>query len=154
MERHVVVVALARELLDALGMLGREVAPQLDHDAALGGVDHDRIRLVEIGGKRLGDRGDRADERGDECEDSDHENSGHVKAGNRFKSRDSTRQSANLVFRLAATDGGTNADTSPPMAAIWRTSVAVIGRTATEAGRNTVCTSGAMVSFMPAICIS
>src|SRR3978361_1355709 len=28
-----------------------------------------------------------------------------------------TRQPANLVFRLAATDGGTNADTSPPMAA-------------------------------------
>ena len=36
------------------------------------------------------------------------------------------------------------------MAAIWRTSVAVIGRTATDAGRNTVCTPGAMVSFMPA----
>ena len=31
------------------------------------------------------------------------------------------------------------------MPAIWRTSVAVIGRTSGEAGRNTVCTSGAMV---------
>ena len=50
--------------------------------------------------------------------------------------------------------GGTKAETSPPMPAIWRTSVAVIGRTAAEAGTNTVCTSGAMVSFMPAICIS
>ena len=40
------------------------------------------------------------------------------------------------------------------MPAIWRTSVAVIGRTAGDAGTNTVCTSGAMVSFIPAICIS
>ena len=40
------------------------------------------------------------------------------------------------------------------MAAIWRTNVAVIGRTIGEAGRNTVCTSPAMASFMPAICIS
>ena len=56
-ERHVVVIALARQLLDALGVLGREVGPQLDDDAALGGVDDDRIRLVEIGGQRLGDRG-------------------------------------------------------------------------------------------------
>jgi hypothetical protein len=76
MERHVVVIALARELLDALGMLGREVGPQLDHDAALAGVNHDRIRLVEIGGQRLGDRGSHEEQRGDECENSDHENSG------------------------------------------------------------------------------
>ncbi len=40
------------------------------------------------------------------------------------------------------------------MPAIWRTNVAVIGRTNGEAGRNTVCTPGAMASFMPAICIS
>jgi hypothetical protein len=40
------------------------------------------------------------------------------------------------------------------MAAIWRTKVAVIGRTIGEAGRKTVCTSGAMAAFMPAICIS
>ena len=40
------------------------------------------------------------------------------------------------------------------MPAIWRTNVAVIGRTSGEAGRNTVCTFGAMVAFMPAICIS
>ena len=144
-ERHVVVVALARQLLDALGMLGREVGAQLDDDAALGGVDHDRIRLVEIGGQRLRDRGSRADQRGEKAKNSDHENSG---------SEESAAQLANLVLRLAATAGGTNAETSPPMAAIWRTSVAVIGRTATEAGTNTVCTSGAMVSFMPAICIS
>ena len=59
-ERHVVVIALARQLLDPLGMLGREVGAQLDDDAALGGVDDDRVRLVEIGGQRLGDRGGRA----------------------------------------------------------------------------------------------
>ena len=45
-------------------------------------------------------------------------------------------------------------ETLPPMEAICRTSVAVIGRTDTEAGTNTVCTSGAMLSFIPAICIS
>ena len=44
--------------------------------------------------------------------------------------------------------------TSPPIAAICRTKVAVIGRTAGDAGRNTVWTSGAMAPFMPAICIS
>ena len=75
-ERHVVVIAVARELLDALGMLGREIGAQLDDDAALGGVDHDRILLVETGGKRLRDRGSGADQRGDEGESSDHENSG------------------------------------------------------------------------------
>ena len=75
-ERHVVVIAVARELLDALGMQGREVGPQLDDDAALGGVDDDRILLVEAGGKRLGDRGRGTDQRGDEGENSDHENSG------------------------------------------------------------------------------
>ena len=36
---------------------------------------------------------------------------------------------ANFFFSRAATDAGTKADTSPPMAAIWRTNVAVIGRT-------------------------
>ena len=59
-----------------------------------------------------------------------------------------------LCFRRAATSGGTKAETSPPMPAIWRTNVAVIGRTGGEAGRKTVCMSGAMAPFMPAICIS
>ena len=49
---------------------------------------------------------------------------------------------------------GANGATSPPIAAIWRTRVAVIGRTGDEAGRNTVCISGAIAPFMPAICIS
>src|SRR3954462_3636537 len=58
---------------------------------------------------------------------------------------------ANFAFRRAATGGGTNSETSPPMEAICRTSVAVIGRTAGAAGTNTVWTAGAMVAFMPAI---
>ena len=83
MERHVVVKAFARELLDALGVLGRDVGAQLDDDAALGGVDHDRIGLVETGRQRLRDRGSRADQRGDNGENSDHENSGSDEGGAR-----------------------------------------------------------------------
>jgi len=52
------------------------------------------------------------------------------------------------------TDDGTNCDTSPPIDAICRTSVAVIGRMIGDAGRNTVCTAGAMAPFIPAISIS
>ena len=59
-----------------------------------------------------------------------------------------------LLLSRAATEAGTKLDTSPPMPAIWRTKVAVIGRTAGEAGRNTVWICGAMAPFMPAICIS
>ena len=81
MERHVVVKAFARELLDALGVLGREIGAQLDDDAALGGVDDDRILLVEIGGQRLRDGGSRAEQRGEDGENSDHENSGSVETG-------------------------------------------------------------------------
>src|SRR5436305_1910083 len=40
----------------------------------------------------------------------------------------------NLAFKALATAGGTKAETSPPMPAIWRTRVAVIGRTAGDAG--------------------
>src|SRR5262249_32839333 len=61
---------------------------------------------------------------------------------------------ANFFFNCAATEAGTKAETLPPMEAIWRTSVAVIGRVAGEDGRKTVCTSGAREPFIPAICIS
>src|SRR5215471_15353716 len=47
-------------------------------------------------------------------------------------------QRANFFFKRAATGPGTKAETSPPMPAIWRTNVAVIGRTDGDAGRNTV----------------
>src|SRR5438445_223639 len=66
----------ANQCLDALGVLGGDIGSELDHDAALGGLDHDRIGLVEIGGQRLRDRGGGANQRGDDGENSDHENSG------------------------------------------------------------------------------
>src|SRR6478736_3257722 len=66
--------------------------------------------------------------------------------------KETRRYQANFALSWAATCGGTKAETSPPMPAIWRTKVAVIGRTMGEAGRNTVCTSGAMAPFMPACC--
>src|SRR5262249_43947807 len=74
-ERHVVVVAVAGELLDPLGMLRCDVGAQRDHDAALGGVDHDGIVLVEIGGKLLSKRGRGQHQRGKDGENSDHANS-------------------------------------------------------------------------------
>ena len=78
MERHVVVKTFTRELLDAFGMLRREIVAQLDDDAAFGGVDDDRIGLVEIGRQRLRDRGGRTYQRGENGKNSDHENSGSV----------------------------------------------------------------------------
>ena len=46
-ERHVVVEVLARELLEALGVLGREVVAQLDDDAAVLGVDEEGVLRIE-----------------------------------------------------------------------------------------------------------
>ena len=62
--------------------------------------------------------------------------------------------SANFAFSALITFGGAKAEASPPMEAICRTKVAVIGLTGEEAGRKTVRNSGAMAPFMPAICIS
>ncbi len=77
MERHVVVEAFARQLLDALGVLRREVGPQLDHDAALGRLDDDRILLVQIGGQGLLRQRGKSEQDGDnEGESADHGNSG------------------------------------------------------------------------------
>jgi hypothetical protein len=74
-ERHVVVEAVAGELLDARGMAGRKIGAQRNDDAALGRIDHDRIGLVEVGGQRLGERGGHAKQHGNEGKNSDHENS-------------------------------------------------------------------------------
>src|SRR5215213_11498547 len=61
---------------------------------------------------------------------------------------------ASFAVNRRSTLGGTKAETSPPIAAIWRTRVALIGRTAGEAGRNTVLIEGSKDAFIPAICIS
>src|SRR6185437_15081080 len=60
----------------AMPTMPRQVRPQLDHDTALGGVDHNGILLVEVGRQRLRDRGRHADQRSNNGENSDHENSG------------------------------------------------------------------------------
>jgi hypothetical protein len=61
---------------------------------------------------------------------------------------------SNFAFSAFTTFGGAKGEASPPIEAIWRTSVAVIGLTGDEAGRKTVRISGAIAPFMPAICIS
>ena len=71
MERDVVVIAFARQLLDPFGVPRREIGPQLEDDAALGGVDNDRILLVETSWKRLCDRGGDADQCGENGKNSD-----------------------------------------------------------------------------------
>src|SRR4051794_4699390 len=151
-ERHVVVIALARELLDALGVLGRKVRPQLDDDAALGGVDDDGVGLVEAGRQGLRERRHRKQNRGKKpdknCENSDHDNSGSEMR------KETRRYQANFALSWAATSGGTKAETSPPMAAIWRTKVAGIGRAMGETRRKNGCTPGALAPLMPAGCIS
>ena len=49
MERHAVVEALARELLEPRSVAGRDVVAQLDDDAALRGVDQQRVLRVGAG---------------------------------------------------------------------------------------------------------
>ena len=54
MERHAVVEAVARELLQPRGVVGREVVAQLDDDAPLRGVDQERVLRVGAGRKSFG----------------------------------------------------------------------------------------------------
>ena len=139
-ERHVVVVLFARELLDAFDVLGREVVAQLDDDAAVFGIDQracsaDRRLPAVVARGRAPHRSARQELRSRRIMESPGINGRTLPA--------------NFAFRRAATDGGTNCETSPPMDAICRTSVAVIGRMIGDAGRNTVCTSGAMRPVHP-----
>ncbi len=60
------------KLLDALGVLRRDIGAQLDHNPALGGVDDDGILFVETGRKRLGNGGRGNDQRDENGEDTDH----------------------------------------------------------------------------------
>ncbi len=142
MEGDIVVFALGSEVLDLGNVLGRDIRHQLDHDRAILQLDGQEV-LVGLG---LGsaEAGDGQQQSG--CElDELHDHSRFLR---------SAAQRPYLELRAASTGAGTKALTSPPMAAIWRTNVAVMGREAVAAGRKTVCTSGAMVAFMPAICIS
>src|SRR5262249_22476774 len=143
-ERHVVVILLACKQLDALHVLGGDVVAQLDDDAAVFGVDQERVLRIGAGGQLLRKGGRRTDQRGKKCKQADHGNS-------RAQRPDLP---ANFAFRRTATGGGTNGDTSPPIDAICRTSVAVIGRTVGAAGRKTPCTAGAIAAFIPPISIS
>ncbi len=114
MERHVVVEAVARELLDAGGVSGREVVAQPDHHIALGGFEHQRVLRIGLGGAEHGGAQETSAAR--TCENADHESSRKA-------------DYLNLALSRAATLAGTKCEMSPPILAIWRTSVAVIGRT-------------------------
>src|SRR5262249_61292706 len=106
---------------------------------AVFGVEEERVLRIGTRGKLLREGGRHADQRGKKGKQADH----GLSRGQR------PDLPANFAFRRTAAGGGTNGDTSPPMDAICRPSVALIGRTLGEAGRKTVCTAGAMVAFMP-----
>src|SRR5262249_35922778 len=117
------------------------------HHPAVWRLEIDRVLRVQAGGLFRGVLG--------ESRCRAHEGKKHDKADHLISlDRQWPVLPANRCLMRASTGAGTKADTSPPMDAIWRTSVAVIGRASAEAGTKTVVTSGAMVSFIPAICIS
>jgi hypothetical protein len=45
---------IARELLEALRMIGRNIVAQLDDDASLRGVEDERVLRIKPGRQRLG----------------------------------------------------------------------------------------------------
>src|SRR5258708_9961285 len=126
-ERDVVVILLPRQQLDALDVLGGDVVAQLDDDATVFGVDQKRVLRIGTRGKLLRAGGRPPDQRGKKCKQADH-------GASRGQRPDLP---ANVAFRRTATGAGTNGDTSPPMDAICRTSVALIGRTIGEVGTET-----------------
>ena len=141
-EGDIVIGALAHQLLDLRDMLRREVRPQRDRHVAV--LQRDDHGVFGIGGEAPAMPPSRA------ASTTNNEAS--------FLScMDVSPEfyfDLNLAVSASATTAGTKGRMSPPIDAIWRTSVAVMVRTEGLAGRNTVCRSGAMVSFMPAICIS
>ena len=56
MKRHVVVKAVARKLLDPVGMFRRDIVAQPDHHIALGCLQHERVLRI---GLRLGGSGNK-----------------------------------------------------------------------------------------------
>jgi hypothetical protein len=113
-ERHVVIILVARELLDAFGMLGREVGPQLENDAAHIGIDDDGVLGIGTGRQLYGLRERRrsANQAGKNGEQSDHGTPPPAPAlpANCFQARSGRRRH--------------NGETLPPIAAItapvWR----------------------------------
>jgi len=71
-KRHIVVEAVARELLEALGVFRREIGAERNHDAALARVDHKRIVLVEVGRQGLRQRRCGKHQYGQESKQTDH----------------------------------------------------------------------------------
>ena len=144
-----VIEALAGQRLQALDVLGREVRSQRDgHRAVLQFQDERVFRVGRLGRSR---------------DDQVIQNAARAAASVasfmeiplcRAKGRPLRPQRRVERCRCKATTGGTNGSMSPPMPAIWRTSVAVMWRASGLAGRNTVCSQGAIVPFIPAICIS
>src|SRR5260370_42145237 len=141
MERRVVVKVLARQHLDALGVLGRELGTQPDDDAPEFRIEENRVLRIEAGRQRCGQRRYDADERDHQGNETDH-------GRPQFQRPDLP---ANLAWSRRKSAAGTNAATSPPIAAIWPTSVAVVGRPFGEAGRHTGSASRGHASLNPAI---
>src|SRR5690606_22220333 len=144
----IVIFAAAGDRLDLLDMFRRQIRAQRDdHISVLEREDQPFTRrrrgLRQAGGNAEGD-GQSGGGKG-----ADHGAS--VKLHEYTPAR---AQEENLSRRAVATGAGTKGRTSPPIAAICLTNVAVMVRTGGLAGRKIVCSSGAMVAFMPAICIS
>jgi hypothetical protein len=51
-KRDVVIEAVARKLLHALGMMRREIVPKLNHNPAFGRIENESVLRVEAGGER------------------------------------------------------------------------------------------------------
>ena len=81
MERHVVVIALARELLDALGMLGREIVRALTTMRPLLVSMTIAFALSRLAGSGCAIAGTAQTSAATKCENSDHENSGIKEVG-------------------------------------------------------------------------
>ncbi len=133
MEGDVVIFALLRQRLDLRNVLRRNIGHELDDDRTI--LQLDRQHMIGRLGKGVAREGGEVKHAG-KCEIEEF----HVSS-----------VAAENALRICAwiegpsrTAAGTKALTSPPMAAIWRTNVAVIGREAVPAGRKMVWMSGAI----------
>ena len=142
MEGDVVIVAVLGQRLDLGDVLRSVLRVKLDDDGAILEL-YGQQMLRLLGDDLAGEGGDIEDRRKGESKIF------HVSSIRMAKAQDTKR-----ALSARKTVAGTKPLTSPPMAAIWRTNVAVMGREAGSAGRKTVWISGAMRRFIPAICIS